>query len=229
MAPRCCQCNGARAKCLRCLCRRNNNPCTSCFPGERGCCGNTSPVLSTNGDSDMPDPAPRGPRTASLGVAPVVSSVPASAVSLSDSSHSSGSSEDVLPSDLPSLHSVFQAKVPTYFHVPRKARDSWLHLFFCVIQDIVSSPSDSDRWFKLFMLPRCILHCSTPGARSSTLHVVRSIKEKCRKWLEGCCISLWQEAVCLVRNPQPSLLDPPMLNGLKELLRLGGLVKLFRR
>ena len=144
----------------------------------------------------MPDPAPRGPRTASLGVAPVVSSVPASVVSLSDSSHSSGSSEDVLPSDLPSLHSIFRAKVPTYFHVPKKARDSWSRLFSRVIQDIVSSPSDSDRWCRLFMLPRCILHCATSRARSSTLQVVRSIKEKCRKWLEGGCISLWQEAVC---------------------------------
>ena len=160
MAPRCCQCNGARAKCLRCSCRRNKTPCTSCFPGERGCCGNTPPVLSTNGDSDVPDPAPRGPRTASLGVAPVVSSVPASAVSLSDSSHSSGSSEDVLPSDLPSLHSIFRAKVPTYFHVPKKARDSWSRLFSRVIQDIVSSPSDSDRWCRLF---RYRLKCGPDG------------------------------------------------------------------
>ena len=60
----------------------------------------------------------------------------------------------------------------------------------------MSSPSDLDHWCKLFMLPRCILRCPAPGARSSTLQVVRSIKEKCRKWLEGGCISLWQEAVC---------------------------------
>ena len=118
MAPRCCQCNGARAKCLRCSCRRKKTPCTSCFPGERGCCGNSPPVLSTNGDGDVPDPEPCGPRTASLGVAPVVSSAPASAVSLSDSS------EGALPLDLPSLHSIFRAKVPTLFHVPKKARDS---------------------------------------------------------------------------------------------------------
>ena len=80
--------------------------------------------------------------------------------------------------------------------MPKKARDSWSHLFSRVIQDIVSSPSDLDHWYKLFMLPRCILRCPTPGARSSTLQVVRSIKEKCRKWLEGGFISLWQEAVC---------------------------------
>ena len=106
------------------------------------------------------------------------------------------SSEGALPLDLPSLHSIFRAKVPTLFHVPKKAWDSWSCLFSRAIQDIVSSPSDLDHWYKLFMLPRCILRCPAPGARSSTLQVVRSIKGKCRKWLEGGFISLWQEAVC---------------------------------
>lgn len=36
--PLCCSCNGPRARCIRCLCSRNGNPCTNC---KAGSCQNT--------------------------------------------------------------------------------------------------------------------------------------------------------------------------------------------
>ena len=41
MAARCCTCNGVSAKCIRCLCVRNERPCVSCLPRRSGNCLNS--------------------------------------------------------------------------------------------------------------------------------------------------------------------------------------------
>ena len=40
-APKCCPCNGAKAKCNRCICVRRKTPCVSCLPGKSSCCQNS--------------------------------------------------------------------------------------------------------------------------------------------------------------------------------------------
>ena len=38
---KCCPCNGAKAKCNRCICVRRKTPCVSCLPGKSSCCQNS--------------------------------------------------------------------------------------------------------------------------------------------------------------------------------------------
>ena len=35
---KCCQCNGAKAKCVRCACSKQKRPCSSCLLGKKGGC-----------------------------------------------------------------------------------------------------------------------------------------------------------------------------------------------
>ena len=50
----CCLCNGRKARCVRCVCVRSNKPCSSCRPGRRGICQNTSVQTSLSLDISRP-------------------------------------------------------------------------------------------------------------------------------------------------------------------------------
>ena len=39
-APRCCQCNGVNAKCIRCACTKEKRSCVSCLPSKSNNCQN---------------------------------------------------------------------------------------------------------------------------------------------------------------------------------------------
>ena len=69
---------------------------------------------------------------------------------------------------LPTLDSILHLWLPTIHHVPKGARDAWSLLVGKVIASVIASPSQSDGWYKLFMLARCIL-TSPPRGRSVPL------------------------------------------------------------
>ena len=52
MAARCCPCNGAKAKCIRCVCVKNGLPCISCCPSKLGYCQNVSLVECDSSTTD---------------------------------------------------------------------------------------------------------------------------------------------------------------------------------
>ena len=60
-APRCCKCNGVRAKCFRCACSRSQIPCSPCHPGGRGSCHNPSGFVAGPVSSHSSGSSPRGP------------------------------------------------------------------------------------------------------------------------------------------------------------------------
>ncbi len=51
--PQCCRCNGS-GRCANCVCAKAKKPCTSCLPGRKARCSNTSTVV-------LPCPAPPVP------------------------------------------------------------------------------------------------------------------------------------------------------------------------
>lgn len=55
MVVRCCPCNGNRARCIRCSCVKNNQPCVSCVPKRLGNCHNIPSSRSRGSPSPSPE------------------------------------------------------------------------------------------------------------------------------------------------------------------------------
>ena len=81
---------------------------------------------------------------------------------------------------LPSLNSIFQAKLPTLRHVPKGARSEWARVVSGVSAGITSQPMNVTRWKLFFMLPRCILANPARGGRSHWREVLETVRCRIR-------------------------------------------------
>lgn len=187
MATRCCPCNGARAKCLRCVCCKRGSRCVSCLTGDQGTCNNTA-VASSPSSSNIvaPEVPPRG-SDLSTSAAP----------DPSPSDHTDPPTVS-LTSGIPSLSSVCRLAAPTLEHVPKKARDVWAGVLARTIDLVVASPTDLDAWTRLLILPKCIIYLPSPGHKCSTRNSVRAVKDRIKCWHNGDFILLWTEVVSAI-------------------------------
>ena len=96
------------AKCVQCACVRNNTTCLSCLPGDSGNCHNRQP--SGHATASSPVTTPQCPHIAST---------------------------QSIQAGLPSLNITNTSRVPTLYHVPKGARDSWSRVVGEVLQEIV--------------------------------------------------------------------------------------------
>ena len=94
---------------------------------------------------------------------------------------------------LPSLNSIFQAKLPTLRHVPKGARSEWARVVSGVSAGITSQPMNVTKWKLFFMLPRCILANPARGGRSHWREVLETVRCRIRRWRQGAFSELWAE------------------------------------
>ena len=195
---RCCPCNGPNAKCSRCSCQRSGLPCISCRPlsSSTGCFNNH------NGQVSPPPAASASSATAVAASAsptiPVCSHSPTYSTNSGVASvphflHPDGSSGNAAV--LPSLFEIQTKRVSTLHHVPKAGRILWAEVLASCLSDVASRPLDLDAWFRLFILPKCILVSPASRRQCHWRRSLQLIKAKIKRWKDGYICSLWSDAL----------------------------------
>ena len=190
-ASRCCNCNGSKAKCVRCHCSKNGLPCSSCCPGDKGACQNPSGRDAGQPSPSSPVPRPRG----SLDSDPNSNLCSVGSDSSDGGVQADQASPSTSSSGLPSLSAICRLQVPLLYHVPKAARNSWSGLLSAALEDVVARPSDLDAWSRLFMLPKCVLFLPPFRSRRRSHDLLFLIKQHFQLWRNGEVLSLWAK-VC---------------------------------
>ena len=107
----------------------------------------------------------------------------------------------VLPQGLPTWEEAHTNNIPTIKHIPKGAREEWARVLAKAINDVSSTPDNSQLWLLLYILPRCILPARPKNqGYQQAQSAAKVIKAACRKWREGKIVELWQEALMLKRK-----------------------------
>ena len=96
---------------------------------------------------------------------------------------------------LPSLPTVLQSSIPTLQHVPKGARDRWAGVLSDCLSAVVEDPADISCWSKVFMLAKCVLASPSAGHRLRWREVLRLVRTRIQRWVDGDLAALWSEAV----------------------------------
>eukprot|EP00973_Karenia_brevis_P043622 6043735-Karenia_brevis.AAC.1 len=99
-----------------------------------------------------------------------------------------------IPAGYPAIKEVFHANIPTRKHVPKGARSMWSEcLTKCVNQ--INVHNDMLAWVEFYMLAKSVLRAA--GQRAGRKHKKQSERDtrsRCKDWLNGNRLKLWQEA-----------------------------------
>ena len=96
---------------------------------------------------------------------------------------------------LPSLDSIFRLRVSTLHHVPKAARNAWVHVFGEAVQAICLDPSSEEVWVKFFMLAKCILAKPPRGGRCHWPVTQKCVQARLAKWRTGEVMYLWERVI----------------------------------
>ena len=175
---------------------RNGTPCSHCLPGEAGNCHNTLPrVHLTSATPPFPPTPPSISPPASSGPSSQPSQVP------------TPSSPPTPGLVLPSLPTVLQSSIPTLQHVPKGARDRWAGVLSDCLSAVVEDPADISCWSKVFMLAKCVLASPSAGHRLRWREVLRLVRTRIQRWVDGDLAALWSEAVAGAQSLSKRLLS----------------------
>ncbi len=63
------------------------------------------------------------------------------------------------------------------------------------LSSIISTPGDLSRWTSLFALAKCVLASPASGHRLRWREILKLVKTRLQRWLDGEAAALWAEAV----------------------------------
>ena len=95
----------------------------------------------------------------------------------------------------PSLDTILGAKVPTFHHVPKIARDAWAGLLGDLLSSLSSDATNLESWSKLFMVARCILVSPKRRGCPHWRDVRKLVCTRIKRWRAGNIMQLWAEAL----------------------------------
>ena len=91
------------------------------------------------------------------------------------------------------MEAILSVRLSTLKHVPKVCRRQWADCLSSTVRGIIASPTSSEAWCKLFLLPKAILHSPPRGGAAQWKRLGKTVADRLKRWANGDIIGLWHE------------------------------------